>query len=430
VTKFPSESKSVPKGKLKRGAVVGSAVVKVGAKKAVHLGTRPFLSDDARIEADKKSDEDAARIIFNALSVLRGCALKAAQLVADEAEILPPAYRRELQKACSKVPPMNRALVLKILTRELGPLNQAFESFELIPFAAASLGQVHAAKLQGGIDVAVKIQYPGIADGVKSDIELLKGVLTPTRFRRIFEHCFPAISSKMEEELDYRQEAQHAAFFGEHLPVDRFVVPTIDKERSTTHVLTSTRIVGLHLLEWLKTSPSQSERDHAGQRLADLLQYSIHSLGVVHADPNPGNFLFRDDGRLGIVDFGCVERLTPAMIDTASALMNPDRPIGDVIEQQLTGAMGIHYRKESNIDELKTFLTGWMEWLREPYRKDGYDFSEHEDYFQRGLTFVGTFYQHIHHYRGDFIYFGRTIHGLMRMLSLLGAKVRMANGKV
>ncbi len=419
-----SKVKDIPKGKLHRGAVVGAAAVKVGAKKAAHLGVRPFLSEDAKIAADLKSDEEAARIIFNALSLLRGTALKAAQLFADEAEILPESYRKELAKACSRVPPMNRALVLKIVTRELGPLHRAFDSFDLIAFAAAGLGQVHAAKWRGA-ELSVKIQYPGIAEGIRSDIELLKGVLSPTRFKKIFERCFPAISRKIAEELDYEQEAANTEFFRGKLPEGDFVLPEIVQERSTKSVITSTRVFGLHLHEWLSTSPAKARRDRAGQLLADLFGRSVGQLGAIHADPNPGNFLFRDDDRLGVVDFGCVERLTPQMVETVSAFMDPDRPVKDIVEQQLQGAMGIHYRQPADPFALEGFLTGWLSWLREPYGKEGYDFSVHTDYFERGLPFAEAFHRHIHSYDGDFIYVGRTLHGLVRMLSLLGAKVRM-----
>lgn len=419
-----------PRGKILRSAVVGAAVAGIGVKKAAQLGKRPFLSEERRAESDRASDEDAARILFDALCVLKGCALKAAQLAAFETDLLPKAYCDALAKSCNQVSPMNRALAGKVIRRELGPPENFFQSFAWTPFAAASLGQVHEAVDMGGRSLAVKLQYPGVAEGVVSDIALLKGILAHTRYHRVFLNCFAAVRTKIAQELDYENEAAETAFFAEQIQDGPFVIPTVAQAHSTKRVLCTTRVEGVHLSEWLKTRPSQVARNHFGQLLMDFFNQSTFSLRRIHADPNPGNFLFREDGKLGIIDFGCIAALTPAFVTTISRLLTPDSPLHTTVEEQLHRGIGIHFQEVTEPAAFAAFLKEWGTWLREPYQTDVYDFSQNTDYFERGRRFANVFYKYIHHYDGDFIYYGRTLHGLFRMLHQLGAQVRMTSQMV
>jgi predicted unusual protein kinase regulating ubiquinone biosynthesis (AarF/ABC1/UbiB family) len=416
----------IPKSKLARGAVVGGTAVRVGAKRAVHYGKRPFLSEKKRTIADQEIDAEIAHIIFNALSVLRGTALKAAQLVAMEIEMLPEAYRNELAKASSQVPPMNRALVRRIVKTELGPLGEVFRHFDLLPFAAASLGQVHGAMTLKNESVAVKVQYPGMAEGVSADVALLKRVLSPTMYARVFSNCFKEIQNKVHEELDYRKEAMYTELFLRCISDDRFILPRVYKSLSTRTVLTTSRLSGLHLSEWLATAPSREARDRFGQLIVDFFHLTAFGHGVIHADPNPGNFLFRSDGRLGIVDFGCVVALDQQFVAAMARLLGTTTHIRTAVEEALHNAAGIHYRYDMDREGFDAFFKEWVQWLKEPYSKDGYDFAENADYFERGHRLQPAFQKYIDYYDGSFIYFGRTLHGMMRILQQLGARVKMA----
>ena len=231
---------------------------------------------------------------------------------------------------------MNRALVLKIVKTELGPPETVFKSFDLVPFAAASLGQVHRATSEEGRDLAVKIQYPGMREGVQSDLDLLKGVLAPTKYSRIFKHCFPEVARKVHEELNYKTEARRTEHFKAVIPETRFVSPDVIEALSTERVLTTTRIGGLHLSSWLETRPSKAERDHFGQRLVDFFNFGVFTLSTIHADPNPGNFLFREDGRLGIIDFGCVKNLSPTFVKAIGHLLKTEDKVETALEEQTT----------------------------------------------------------------------------------------------
>jgi predicted unusual protein kinase regulating ubiquinone biosynthesis (AarF/ABC1/UbiB family) len=422
-----TDEKNVPRGRIARGAVVGSTAVKVGAKKAVHAGKRPFLSRERRRQADLESDEAIARMIFDALCLLRGTALKAAQVLAMEIEFLPEVYRNELAKSASEVPPMNRALLGKVLRRELeAPPQKVFRSFEPVPFAAASLGQVHAAEDADGRPLAVKVQYPGMADGVKTDLDLLKGVLAPTRFHRIFAKCFPEIRRKVHEELDYLNEAQNTRYFADAFNGERFCVPDVYDAYSTAQVICTSRIRGDHLDAWLAGHPSQERRDHFGQRLVDFFHTAMFEHHLIHADPNPGNYLFRDDGRLGVIDFGCCSRLRPAFVDAIAKLLGEDASLSVTVAEALHATIGIHYRYGDHVGAFADFLETWLSWLKAPYQRGGFDFRSNYDYFERGLQFRKDFMKYIDYYDSDFVYYGRTLHGLMRILQRLGARVKMA----
>jgi predicted unusual protein kinase regulating ubiquinone biosynthesis (AarF/ABC1/UbiB family) len=415
-----------PSGRLSRGTTAGVAVARVGVKKAIHLGRRPFLNTESKTAADLEFDGEAARILFEALSVMRGCALKVAQVAAMEMELLPQVMRDELAKSYCQVPPLNRALTRKVISRELGRPESLFQRFEWQPFAAASLGQVHFAVSRNGLPLAIKIQYPGAAEGVQADVALLQAALAPTRYRRIFSSCIALIRQKLTEELDYVQEAGNTTFFHTHLPEESFATPAVVNELSTSRVLATHKISGNHLDDWLKTGPSRALRNHFGQRIVDLMNYGIQHLRQFHADPNPGNFLFRSDERLGVVDFGCVERLTPEFANALAALLWEDTsaPPAATVEN-LHAAIGIHYRPGRNADAYNAFLDEWSRWIREPYQQEFYDFTANSEYFSRGQQFLGAFYHHLQHYDGEFLYFGRTLHGVFRILHRLGARVRL-----
>ena len=405
--------------------MVGLAVTKVGAAKAGHLSRRPFLSEERRAAADTASDEEAARIIFKALCMLRGTALKAAQLIALEMEWLPEAYQKELAKSFSEVAPMNRVLVRKVIRTALGPPEQVFESFEPVPFAAASLGQVHRAVGPDGRALAVKVQYPGIAAGVRSDIDLLRVVLTPTKYARIFQDCFTEIAARISEELDYRLEAEHTRRFAEQIDFERYIIPSVVPSLSAETVLSVTLLGGRHLEPWLASNPTQDQRDHFGKRLFDLFEECTHGSGLIHADPNPGNFLFQADGRLGIIDFGCVKAVEPEFVAAMDRLRCPDTPVDPETLEQLHNRIGVHYRQGKDKAALNDFLVRWIQWIREPYKTEFFDFSGADDYFRRGTELVKVLYRHIDRYDGAFAYFGRTQHGLFRLLQKLGARVRL-----
>lgn len=260
-------------------------------------------------------------MLFQTLGQLRGTALKAAQLLSMDTTLLPPGIRQELAKACHQALPLNRALVGRVFRQALGAEPESlFAQFESQAFAAASLGQVHRATLSGpdgAQPVAVKVQYPGIAATIASDMRLLRvslqalgqGVL-PLPAWPVVEQALQEIDATLRREVDYLHEAQELQWFATHAAMEGVHIPLPIASHTRTQVLTLQHLPGLHLHEWLATQPPQAVRNVAGQRLWDWFLHCAFQLGRIHADLHPGNVLFLPDGQIGLLDFGCTRRLS------------------------------------------------------------------------------------------------------------------------
>jgi predicted unusual protein kinase regulating ubiquinone biosynthesis (AarF/ABC1/UbiB family) len=403
--------------------VVGTAAIKASARKTGQLLAGPFRNEPDRAAAAERADEDVAKILFNACAVLRGTALKLAQVLATEYELLPPALREQFARAAHDAIPINRVVVHRIIKNELGDWRQHFREFSDVPFAAASLGQVHAATGLGGEALAVKIQYPGVAEGIHSDLSLARAVLAPTRWGTVFESCFDELRDRLDEELDYEREAEHTEWFKANVRNPLVRIPSVYREHSTRHVLVTERMPGRHLSDWLATQPSLEMRERYGQLLVDLFHECAGELNCIHADPNFGNYLFGDAGQLGVIDFGCVRRLDPAAPDTLRRVQTISCSEPDVIERMHL-EMGVRYRQGTPRDRLNRFLASWSDWIFAPYRSDRFDFGD-TDYFERGAALQREARELIESCDGAFLYFGRAQQGLYRMLQTLGVAVRM-----
>lgn len=350
--------------------------------------------------------------------------LKLVQVLASEDELLPLAYRERFAMSSHRVEPINRALVRKILRVELGEYTTLFRDFEDVPFAAASLGQVHAATALNGDAIAVKLQYPGVDESVAADLRIAKAVLGPTRLGPAFDSCLVELRERLNEELDYRCEAMETEWFRTHLRLPGVVVPRVYAEYSTKHVIVTERLFGRHAAEYVAQQPSQEERNRYGQLLVDLFHYSVFELHRIHADPNFGNYLFRADGKLGLIDFGCVRKLEQPFVESLQQFFTAEECDGETIEQ-LHSALGVVYRTDVSKRELYEFLVRWSHWLRVPYRSDFFDYSQNREYFEAGFALGTESRRYVARSHGAFLYFGRSHHGLQRLLQTLGATVRL-----
>ena len=414
---------SVPRGTFVRGSILGAAIVRASAKRAKHELTQPFRRKVRSASAKDKSDAETAKVLFDACSALRGTPLKLVQVLATEDELLPSAYREQFALSSHRVEPINRALVRKILRVELGEYNTLFRDFEDVPFAAASLGQVHAATALNGDAIAVKLQYPGVGDGVAADLRIAKAVLGPTRLGPAFDSCLVEMRERLNEELDYRREAQNTEWFRTHLRLPGVVVPRVYPEYTTKHVIVTERLFGRHAAEYVLLEPSQEERNRYGQLLVDLFHYSVFELHRIHADPNFGNYLFRADGKLGLIDFGCVRRLDAPFVEGLRQFFTVEECDGETIEQ-LHSTLGVVYRRDIPKRELREFLVRWSHWLRVPYHSESFDYSQNREYFAEGFAMGAESRRFVERSEGAFLYFGRAHHGLQRLLQTLGATVR------
>lgn len=202
-----------------------------------------------------------------------------------------------------------------------------------------------------GKKIAVKVQYPGIAESIKSDVQMLRNILRITPFSWIIDGALTEIEEGLAEELDYRLEADNTDFFYNNLCMDNIIIPEVYREYSSERVLATSFIDGEKLDGWLYRSPDRDKRSYYGQLLCDLFISSIKGNFLIHADPNIGNFLFRDDGRLGLIDFGCVKKLSPDFIDKGN-FNNAE---------ELFRLSGIKCKKSETDRESYKFFTSWID---------------------------------------------------------------------
>jgi predicted unusual protein kinase regulating ubiquinone biosynthesis (AarF/ABC1/UbiB family) len=254
---------------------------------------------------------------------LRGPAMKLGQLLSMQSGVLPDEALAELSTLQREAPGMHPSLVRAQFRAAMGKSpEQLFRSFEDVPFAAASLGQVHRAVTRGGETVAVKIQYPGIDDAVRNDFKWLRAVSAASQMKRYFpETLMRELEVHIVAETDYAQEARNIEFFRRGLaPLGYVEVPRVHADLSRGTVLTLSHVAGESIDAFLARRPSQRVRDLVGERLFELFYFQLLRLEAFHADPHWGNYLFRTDGTIGLVDFGCVKYLTREFVDNLRAV--------------------------------------------------------------------------------------------------------------
>jgi aarF domain-containing kinase len=319
----PSE---IPAGAGRRLARAGMAGAGVLARTALAEARKAGAGPAEREAIDAATREANALQIFDAMGRLKGAFLKVGQLLSQQSHTLPEAYVRRLAELQRQAPPMHGTLARIQLRNELGrPPEEAFAAWEREPFAAASLGQVHRARLADGQAVAVKVQYPGIERAIASDFRLLRALLrtAPLGDRRPeLERAVDEVERHLAQETDYRREADALEEFARLLAEDAgFRVPRVFRDHSTGRVLTMELLDGRHVSELLAEGPSQEERDRLATLLLDLFCRQTLVFGLLHADPHPGNFLFLPDGRVGLLDFGCVKRFDPKFLEIHRRLL-------------------------------------------------------------------------------------------------------------
>ncbi|WP_340106908.1 ABC1 kinase family protein [Rhodohalobacter sp. 8-1] len=295
-----------PSSKYDRGKIFAKTGLSVGKNYAKHYLKNLRGSDEQR---NSEFYNQTAQQIFSEFTKLRGTALKIAQSLSIDQGLLPDEFSEVMTQAQYSVPPINRSLIRSIIKRELGSYPEVlFESFDTEAIAAASIGQVHTARLKSGEKVAVKIQYPGVRDTIASDLGLAKSL-----FKRFIKNkedlneYFEEIESTLRLETDYIHEGETINRFHNRFSTDRFETPRWIKEYSTERVLTMSFLEGEHLREFLERDPSQEEKNAFGQKIWDFFHEQIRQSDEIHADTHPGNFLLTEDGKLGIIDFGCVK---------------------------------------------------------------------------------------------------------------------------
>ena len=369
------------------------------------------LSDRARIH----SAEEAAQL----LGSMKGVFMKMGQIVSFANDALPEQAKQLLQGLQKDAPPMSFALVRAVIEEDLGgDIGQRFQHIDEGPLAAASIGQVHRARLRDGSDVVVKVQYPGVDVAIERDLTALG------RMGRVISLMNPAFDApsllvelreRIVEELDYRLEARNQALFRrlwEGHPLIR--VPRVHPAHTSKRVLTQDYVRGFGFYDFVR-SANEREKRIASAAIADFVFDSMFCHLVYNGDPHPGNYLFHEDGAVTFIDFGCVKRFA---VDSMATLMRFFRAILE--EDRATF--------DSHVVPLGLVLPGrdwdrermWAHWRYhlEPYWSGDFVFTE--DYLARGRDTMHPKNTKDMNLPPDLLFFTRITFGLNAISQQLG----------
>lgn len=421
---------SIPTSKVQRATKFVTTGVKIGGNYVKYYAKKAFNKDFTRDELN----EDNSRDIYNALSELKGSALKVAQMMSMDKNMLPKAYTDKFTMSQYSAPPLSGPLVVKTFKKYFQKTPQEmFDSFEMEAKNAASIGQVHVA-YKDGQKLAVKIQYPGVADSISSDLKMVKPFATiilqlPDKD---IDKYLQEVESKLIEETDYDLELNHSLEISKacaHIPNLTFAkyLP----EFSCSKILTMSWLQGKHLKEFMLTNPSQEIRNQIGQAMWDFYNYQMHTLKAVHADPHPGNFLMQEDGTLGIIDFGCIKEIPEDYYQNYFVVINP-YIFAD--EKKMLEIFYINeFLTEKDSSEQVKFFSGIFKQmiglLCRPFRTETFDFSD-DTYFREIFEFGDSLatlpeIRNSKEARGSrhSLYINRTYFGLYSILNELKANI-------
>lgn len=422
---------SIPTNKMERVAKLVTTGVKVGGNYLKYYGEKvvnPSLSKD-------KLHENNATDIYDGLKELKGSALKVAQMLSMEKNLLPQSYVEKFSLSQFSVPPLSAPLVRKTFKNYFKKYpEELFDEFSADSINAASIGQVHRAK-KNGKDLAVKIQYPGVRESISTDIALVKPIaIRMFNLQGTSDEYFQEVEDKLTEETDYQLELEQSETVRkECLIIENLKLPSYYPLLSSDKIITMDWMKGVHLSEFCEEETSQEKRDKLGQTLWNFYMYQIHQLKKFHADPHPGNFLVDDEANLIAIDFGCMKQIPDSFykpyfeVSTPSALANMEYFKQKLVELEIL--------KESDSPKEIAFFTAMFHELltvfTEPIHKTEFDFAD-PNFFGKIATLSEKFandkqLRKMNGNRGSkhFIYVNRTFFGLYNLMFDIKAKIKI-----
>ena len=428
----------IPTSKIQRASKLVSTGVKIGVNQLKYYGDRILNNEE---DAKERLNENNAKDIYDSLKTLKGSALKVAQMLSMEKNILPQAYVEKFSLSQFSVPPLSPPLVIKTFKTYFNQHPQElFDKFNSTSVNAASIGQVHIAE-KDGKQLAIKIQYPGVADSIKSDLALVKPIAMKMFNIRgnDSDKYFKEVEDKLIEETNYNLEIEHSEFVAKacaHIPNLKF--PKYYKDWSSDRILTMDYMKGQHLSEFSASNTNTQLSQRIGQTLWDFYMYQIHNLKKVHADPHPGNFLVSDTAELIALDFGCMKHIPNEFyapyfeLAKKENLNNPE--FFESTLYQLEILLPSDNAKE------KTFFSAlfheMLSLFTQPFHEDIFDFSDER--FFNNIAVLSQKYaksselRSMNGNRGSkhFIYMNRTFFGLYNLMFDLKAKdIKISNFK-
>ncbi|MCJ8210365.1 AarF/ABC1/UbiB kinase family protein [Mucilaginibacter sp. RS28] len=428
MSEIRKEQNSIPTSKVERSAKFVKTGFKIGGNYIKHYSKKLFNPDLDKTELN----EDNATDIYDSLSELKGSALKVAQMLSMDKNLLPKAYTDKFAQSQYNAPPLSGPLIVQTFRKYFGKSpEQIYDKFNLKSNNAASIGQVHQAELNGK-RLAVKIQYPGVGDSISSDLKLVK----PFAFRLLgmsekeLDVYMKEVEERLLEETDYELEVRRSVEFSNACSVlNNIVFPEYYPELSSKRIITMSWIEGKHLREFLETNPSQELRNQIGQALWDFYNFQQHELRAVHADPHPGNFLITPEGKLGIIDFGCIKEMPEDFYEPFFGLTSTDilNDREETIKAFRELEMILPGDNEQQIDFFYRMYHQMITLFAKPYLSSTFDFGQ-TSYFEELYGFGERISKmpEFKQARGvkHFIYVNRTNFGLYNILHELKAEVK------
>jgi predicted unusual protein kinase regulating ubiquinone biosynthesis (AarF/ABC1/UbiB family) len=414
----------VPTGKIERASKFLKTGVKVGANYVKHYGGKALGSDATKDSLDRAN----AETIFQSFAELKGSALKVAQMLSMDTANLSSAFTQVMQKAQYSVPPMSAPLAVQTFTKSVGKSpEKVFERFYPNAMKAASMGQVHEAWVDGK-KLAVKIQYPGVADSIKSDMKLVSGLAGQVLNLPMVElnPYLKEVENRLVEESDYGLELRTSIQFAEECKeLDGIVFPRYYPEYSSDRVITMEWIEGKHMKDWLATNPSEEVRLKAANNLYNYYEFQIHKLRKLNSDPHPGNFLFRPDGSIGVLDFGCTKQLTDVLYTNYFEMAKPDLFRDQAFAEETLLKLEILRPTDSKEKraELIELFSRLISTVATPYHIGHFNFNQPE--FHQRINDIGIEVAKLRELRGskDFLFINRTYYGLFALFAQLDVEI-------
>ncbi len=420
----------IPTSKIQRATKLVQTGAKVGVNYLKYYGEKMVNSDLNR----DKLNEDNAEDIYDGLKSLKGSALKVAQMLSMDKSFLPQAYVEKFSLSQFSVPPLSAPLVLKTFKANFGKSPyEIFDEFDAFSVNAASIGQVHIA-VKDNKKLAVKIQYPGVANSISSDLALVKPIAI-----RMFnlqgkdsDKYFKEVEDKLTEETNYLLELKQSQEVVEACQkIENLVFPNYYPKYSSEKIITMDWMSGIHISEFSKKNTNQAIANKLGQALWDFYMYQIHILRKVHADPHPGNFLVSKENKLVAIDFGCMKQIPKDFYNPYFELVNKKVIDNKILFEEILFELEI-LRADDSKEEIEYFTQMFYDLLSlftKPFQSETFDFSD-EEFFQNiaqlGERFSkDTNLRKMNGNRGSkhFIYMNRTFFGLYNLMFDLKAKI-------
>lgn len=377
-----------------------------------------------------KKKVELAQGIVKTLSELKGASMKVGQLLSlDLGDYLPPEITKVLEQLHQKSTFLDYPVIEQILKEQLGEKFHHFSEISEAPIAAASIGQVHKAKLNGR-DVVLKVQYPGVADSIPSDMRILEIILKQgsVLFNKSETDIGPFLSEVKDvllKEADYVNELQMHQKYRDKFREKSYIIPEAYPEYSTGKILTQEFIEGVSFTQWLATNPDRQVKERVADLLMRLYLEELFHHGMVQTDPNPGNFLITPQNEIALLDFGAVKEYGNLFVEGYRNVLLASSTNDQ--ERILRESYKLGFIDEREGQEAKDIYLEMMNFLAGPFRQDEYfDFSDNSFFNRsRDLSWEMTKKCRYSPPPKDLLFLHRKLAGIFIFLKRLDVKIRL-----